>query len=144
LEAVSLQKTERADGSVIEWPGSVIDSAIIAVPTSVEEMLPPARFANPIALFFYVLQWLLLAPLRAPPDDTAVIRQGTFRSSVDGRWERYEEGTRAANRRGIVGSRTVSFSGYDAKLTPGHFHHIYSPRALDRQRRVAVHPSQDV
>lgn len=80
----------------------MLDHALFVVPTSVEEMLPPVRFANPLALALCILQWLLLAPLRAPPRE-AVVQNGRG-------WDRYEEkGAAAPGRGGIMGSRTVSY-----------------------------------
>lgn len=96
------------DTSALSSPGDLLDSAIFQIPNSVQEILPPERWANPLALALCVVQWLLLAPLRAGKkggDDIVLLRKAGS-SAVDDRWNRYEE--EAVARRGIVGWRTVS------------------------------------
>lgn len=98
---------EKLNRSVLSSPGDLLESAIIQIPNSVQEMLPPEQWANPISLVLYVVQWLLLAPLRPgkTSDDVLLFRKGG--SSIDDRWNRFEEETKIS-RRGIVGWRTVS------------------------------------
>lgn len=91
---------------MIESPGNLVDTALFHVPSSVEEMLPPVRWANPIALALYVIHWLLLAPLRAVRDETDSILKGEreVMDSIGNRWQRKE----AVARGGVAGSRVVS------------------------------------
>ncbi|TXT09209.1 hypothetical protein VHUM_02683 [Vanrija humicola] len=89
---------------------NLIDSALFNMPTSVEEVLPPARFANPIALGLGTIQWLLLAPLSTgQTEDSTILRSAPY-NRVEDRWGRYDQEKPA--RRGIAGTRlavTVTF-----------------------------------
>lgn len=69
-------------------------------------MLPPGRWANPIALALYVFHWLLLAPLRNVREETDSILKGerALTDSIGNRWERRE----ATARTGVAGTRFVS------------------------------------
>ncbi|BEI84828.1 hypothetical protein CcaverHIS002_0502290 [Cutaneotrichosporon cavernicola] len=69
----------------------------------VEEMLPPARWANPLALAFYVVHWLLLAPLRAVKPDAVLKGERGVVDSIGNRWERREAGARS----GVAGTRVA-------------------------------------
>ncbi|GMK55886.1 hypothetical protein CspeluHIS016_0209420 [Cutaneotrichosporon spelunceum] len=88
---------------IIESPGNALDTALFHVPTSVEDMLPPARWANPIALVLYVIHWLLLAPLRIVKSDDVLKEERTVVDSIGNRWERRE----AASRSGVAGTRVA-------------------------------------
>lgn len=87
---------------------NLIDAAIFNIPTSVEDILPPARFANPIALFLGTVHWLLLAPLSSGRAEEATILRSTPYNRVDDRWGRYDEEKPA--RRSLAGARLVSQS----------------------------------
>ncbi|WOO78375.1 Meiotically up-regulated protein [Vanrija pseudolonga] len=89
-----------------ESPMNLIDAAIFNIPTSVEEILPPARFANPIALFLGTVHWLLLAPLSSGRTEEATILRSTPYNRVDDRWGRYDEEKPA--RRGLAGARLAA------------------------------------
>ncbi|BEI92659.1 uncharacterized protein CcaverHIS019_0502870 [Cutaneotrichosporon cavernicola] len=88
---------------IVESPGNALDTALFHVPTSVEEMLPPARWANPLALAFYVVHWLLLAPLRAVKPDAVLKGERGVVDSIGNRWERREAGARS----GVAGTRVA-------------------------------------
>ncbi|KAL1407776.1 hypothetical protein Q8F55_007210 [Vanrija albida] len=91
---------------IIESPTNLIDAALFNIPTSVDDILPPARFANPIALFLGTVHWLLLAPLSSTRKEEVTILRSTGYSRVDDRWGRYDEEKPA--RRSLAGTRLVS------------------------------------
>lgn len=97
----------KADSSVLESPGNLLDTAIFHFPTTVDEILPPARYANPIALALYVVHWLLLAPLRNVVRESDSILKGetSMSDSIGNRWQRRE----GAARSGLAGTRFVSW-----------------------------------
>lgn len=105
MATVSCRATD-TDASLLASPAEMLDSAIFQIPSSVQEILPPEQWANPISLFLYIVHWLLLAPLRAGKtnDDVLLFRKGG--SAIDDRWNRFDEETKVG-RRGLVGWRMV-------------------------------------
>jgi hypothetical protein len=94
---------------LLSAPEDVFDQAAMLYPLTIEEILPPSRFANPISLFLHVLQWVLLAPLWKSKDESeSVLRSTPLRTGVGGRWDRYEEDQGSKNI-GLGGRWTVSF-----------------------------------
>lgn len=71
-------------------------------------MLPPARWANPLALALYFVHWLLLAPLRTVQSDAVLKGERAIVDSIGNRWERRQ----AAARSGVAGTRVVSCQKY--------------------------------
>ncbi|TXT15479.1 uncharacterized protein COLE_01672 [Cutaneotrichosporon oleaginosum] len=88
---------------ILESPGNALDTALFHVPNSVEEVLPPARWANPIALALYVVHWLLLAPLRAVKSEAVLKGEREVVDSIGNRWERRD----ASARSGVAGYRVA-------------------------------------
>lgn len=98
-------------------------------------MLPPARWANPIALALYVVHWFLLAPLRLVPQETSILKgERGYASSIESRWDRRGELRDALEtpRSGIAGPRFVRYHPHTVlELTPGAALH-----------RTPVHPGR--
>lgn len=95
---------------MVSSPGDIVDSAILSIPSSVQEMLPPEEWANPLALVLYALHWVLLAPLRPAKvnDDVLLFRKGG--NAIDDRWNRYEKETKVF-RTSLAGWRMVRSRG---------------------------------
>lgn len=105
---ICIQLTHR----LLEAPRNVVDWAWISLPTSVEDVLPPTRWASPIGMALFLLHWILLAPVVKPKDDFSMWRDGPEGNRVDARWHRYEDEWRQAQaRRGILGTSSVSCAG---------------------------------
>lgn len=101
-----------ANPSLLEAPRNALEYVWISLPTSVEDILPPTRWASPIGMALFLLHWILLAPVLKPKDELSMWRDGPGPDSnrVDARWHRYEDEWRKQQaRRGILGTSSVSF-----------------------------------
>ncbi|KAL7422503.1 hypothetical protein Q5752_003151 [Cryptotrichosporon argae] len=90
---------------IAEAPRNVLDSAVFHFPTTVDDILPPAQYANPIALATHAIHYLLLAPLFVYNKQPQSILRSSARSGVDSRWDRIEQ--EATARSGMIGGRAA-------------------------------------
>lgn len=94
---------------IVEAPRNALEYVWISLPTSVEDILPPTRWAAPLGMALFLLQWVLLAPVVKPRDEMSMWRDGPEGNRVDARWHRYEDEWRQQQaRRGILGTSSVS------------------------------------
>lgn len=89
----------------------------MAMPTSVEDIFPPTRWASPIGMALFLLHWILLAPVMKPKDELNMWRD-EVPNRVDARWHRYEdEWKQQQARKGILGTSSVGVTPYTSNLT---------------------------
>ncbi|KAK1921037.1 hypothetical protein DB88DRAFT_501993 [Papiliotrema laurentii] len=127
---------------LLSAPEDVFDQAAMLYPLTIEEILPPSRFANPISLFLHVLQWVLLAPLWKSKDEPeSVLRSTPLRNGVGGRWDRYEEDQGSKNI-GLGGRwTTLTFTVILVALASANSVYLFTKfRTYDMQLRSADDP----
>ncbi|EIW68316.1 hypothetical protein TREMEDRAFT_71965 [Tremella mesenterica DSM 1558] len=92
---------------LLSFPQRIIDRLIYDAPTSMQDVIPSAHLANPIALGIHCVHYLLVAPLFSAVDEPqSVLRTGKEPTGVSGRWSKYEVENKWIGR-GLLGPWTA-------------------------------------